>query len=142
MQTGVGMWSRLGVLLCAGVLSAGCGDSGGDDGNKNGSNSGQHLEASLQATTSNSVMISFKCSLDYSVDIHATATETEMWVREYLDGSANSAVFANPYQAFLQDDALLSRLVTKKMTEGVVGLPGIYGTSSFVATCGDIELAQ
>lgn len=65
-----------------------------------------------------------------------------MWVRDYLDSTANSAVFAHPYQAFLQDDSLLSELVTEKMTEGVVGLPGVYGMSAFHATCGALELAD
>jgi len=141
MRTGVGVCARLGALLCVGLLSFGCGGDG-DTGSKSASSSGQHLEADLRATTSNSVLVSFKCSLDYTVDIHAPAADTEMWVRDYLDSMANSAVFAHPYQAFLQDDSLLSELVTEKMTEGVVGLPGVYGTSAFHATCGAMELAD
>jgi hypothetical protein len=125
-----------------GLLSLGCGGDDGETGNPRAPSSGQHLEADLQATTSNSVLVSFKCGLDYTVDIHAPAADTETWVRDYLDSTANSAVFAHPYQAFLQDDSLLSELVTEKMTEGVVGLPGVYGTSAFDATCGDMKLAD
>jgi hypothetical protein len=149
MQTGVVVCSRLGMLLCWGLLSGGCSDSGsgasGTD-NQPGSGSGsswtQHLEEALEATTSNSVLISFKCSLDYTVDIGASSAATEAWVRDYLDSAANSAVFAHPFQAFLQDDSLLSELVTEKMTKGVVGLPGVHGTPAFDATCGDMKLAE
>lgn len=130
------------MLLCAGVLSLGCGGGDDDAGNKGRSTSGQHLDADLRATTSNSVLVSFKCSLDYTVDIHAPEADTVIWVRDYLDSTANSAVFAHPYQAFLQDGSLLSKLVTENMTEGVVGLPGVYGTPSFKATCGDMQLAE
>jgi len=148
MQKGVGKCSRLAVLLCVGLCSGGCGDHGGgagasgannQAGNGSGSSDAQHLDADLEDITSDSVQLSFKCGLDYTVDIRASPAETEAWVREYLGRMANSAVFANPFQAFLQEESLLSELVTQKMTNGVVGLPGVYGTPAFDATCGDLK---
>lgn len=143
--------SRVGILVCALLLCSGCGDDGGgsgDGGASNGAGSGggsvagRHLEADLEATSSDSIPILFHCSLDYTVDIHGSPAETEEWVSGYLDGSANSVVGRRPLQAFYQEESLLSEMVTMDMMEGVVGLPGIYGTPTFDATCGDIELVN
>lgn len=147
MATNVGsLRFKLGMMLCALLICVGCDDSG--DGSSDGALSGagtsgsgnaQRLEADLEATTSNSVLMTFHCTLDYTVDLHASAADTEAWVRDYLAGCAESVAGTGPYQAFHDEPSLFNDKLAIELNEGIVGLPGVYGTPSFEAECRDFE---